>query len=142
MSTKKELQNRIDQFDEDQLKENGVFGIFTYGGDTTENYIRANKEGLELYALRLLKTARDLEDTLPDNNENDIWFDKENWIDENSEVFINYVEQIVDKQKDIEGQQNTKFSDNLALYGCIFILMFLLFSILVGVITMFGWFFN
>jgi hypothetical protein len=142
MSTKKELQNRIDQFDEDQLKENGVFGIFTYGGDSSENYIKANKDGLELYALRLLKTARDLEDTLPDNNENDIWFDKENWIDENSEVFINYVEQIVDKQKDIGGQQNTKFSDNLALYGCIFILMFLLFSILVGVITMFGWFFN
>ena len=142
MSTKKELQNRIDQFDEDQLKENGVFGIFTYGGDSSENYIKANKDGLELYALRLLKTARDLEDTLPDNNENDIWFDKENWIDENSEVFINYVEQIVDKQKDIEGQQNTKFSDNLALYGCIFILMFLLFSILVGVSTMFGWFFN
>ncbi|GGE95995.1 hypothetical protein SAMN05443634_11064 [Chishuiella changwenlii] len=142
MSTKKELQNRIDQFDEDQLKENGVFGIFTYGGDSSENYIKANKDGLELYALRLLKIARDLEDTLPDNNENDIWFDKENWIDENSEVFINYVEQIVDKQKDIEGQQNTKFSDNLALYGCIFILMFLLFSILVGVSTMFGWFFN
>lgn len=142
MSTKGELQNRIDQFDEDQLKENGVFGIFTYGGDSSENYIKANKDGLELYALRLLKTLRDLEDTLPDNNENDIWFDKENWIDENSEVFINYVEQIVDKQKDIEDEQNTKFSDNLALYGCIFILMFLLFSILVGVSTMFGWFFN
>ena len=54
MLTKEELQKIIDQFDEDELKRQGIFGISQYGGGSDESFIRANKKGLELFALQLL----------------------------------------------------------------------------------------
>lgn len=66
MLTNEELQKIIDRFDEDELKRQGVFGISQYGGGSDENFIRTNKEGLELFALKLLKAAKDVEATFAD----------------------------------------------------------------------------
>jgi hypothetical protein len=59
--TKEELQEIIGRFNEEELKQLGLFGIFQYGGGSDESFIRANKEGLELFTLQLLKSARDIE---------------------------------------------------------------------------------
>jgi len=56
----------IDQFDEEELKRQGIFGISHHGRGSDESFIRANKEGLELFALELLKSARDTEAILSD----------------------------------------------------------------------------
>lgn len=50
--TKEDLQTIIDQFDEADLKQQGVFGISQYGGGSDESFIRANKQGLELFAVQ------------------------------------------------------------------------------------------
>jgi hypothetical protein len=59
--TKEELQKIIELFDEEDLKRQGIFGISQYGSGSDESYIRANKEGLELFALALLKAATNTE---------------------------------------------------------------------------------
>jgi hypothetical protein len=99
MLKKEELQKIIDQFNEDELKRKGVFGISQYGGGSDESFIRANKEGLELFALELLKSARDTENLLSDPEQNIIPFNYyEDWVDENSDTFIQYVEPIANKK--------------------------------------------
>lgn len=139
MLTKEELQKIIDLFDEEELKRQGIFGISQYGGGSDESFIRANKEGLELFALELLKAARDTEATLADSEKKIIPFDyDENWIDENSDTFIQYVEPIADKQKiKPKDEHKTTIADKLMPYGCGLVAIVLFVSIIVGLITLF-----
>lgn len=141
--TKEELQKIIEQFDEEELKQQGIFGIATYGGDSDESFIRANKEGLELFALQLLKSARDIETILSDKTKRSIPFDHhENWVDENSDTFIHYIEPLADKQKlNPKLDYKTSFVDRLSLFGCGLIGIILIISLLVGLVVIFKWLF-
>ncbi len=143
MLTKEELQKIIEQFDEDELKKQGIFGIFQYGDGSGESCIRANREGLELFALKLLKSARETEVTLADTEKTVIPFDyDENWIDENSDTLIQYVEPIADKQKlKPKSEYKTTITDKLLPYGCGLIAIILVIAVLVGLVTLFKWIF-
>ena|SRR5690606_29459742 len=144
MLTKEELQKIIDQFDEEELKRLGIFGILQYGGGADESFIRANKEGLELFALELLKAARDTETTLADSEKKVIAnFDHdEDWIDKNSDTFITYIEPIADKQKsNPEPEYQSTFADKLIPFGCGLIAIFLVTIFLSGLFTIIKWLF-
>mgnify|MGYP001164250915 FL=1 len=143
MLTKEELQNIIDQFDEEDLKRHGIFGISQYGGGSDESFIRANKEGLELFALELLKSARDTEAILSDTEKRLIPLDyDENWVDENSDTFIQYVEPIADKQKLRPKSENkSTFKGKLMPYGCGLVAMILVVALIVGLVTLVKWIF-
>lgn len=141
--TKEELQEIIDRFNEEELKQLGLFGIFQYGGGSEESFIKSNKEGLELFALELLKSARDTE-TILQNKENHIipFKDHENWIDAHSKTFIHYVEPVAGKQQSKSGSDyKPSFSDRISFLGCVFIALILISSILVGFFTIVGWLF-
>ncbi|WP_294671300.1 hypothetical protein [uncultured Fluviicola sp.] len=141
--TKEELQKIIEQFDEEELKQQGIFGIATYGGDSDESFIRANKEGLELFALELLKSAKDFEGMLVDKTKRSIPFGAdENWIDENSDAFIHYIEPLADKQK-LEPRSDYKMTivDRISLVGCGLIGIILIISLIVGIVVVMKWIF-
>ena len=141
MLTKEELQKIIDQFDEEELKRHGIFGISQYGGGSDESFIRANKEGLELFALELLKSARDTEAILSDTKKKIIPLDyDENWVDENSDTFIQYIEPIADKQKLRPNSENTStFTGKLMPYGCGLVAIILVVAVIVGLVTLIKW---
>ena len=143
MLTKKKKKKIIDQFDEDELKRQGIFGISQYGGGSDESFVRANKEGLELFALELLKSAREIENVLSDPEKNIIPFDyDEDWVDENSDTFIQYIEPIADKQKlKPKSEYKSTFVDKLMPFGCGLIAIILVISVVVGLITVFNWIF-
>jgi hypothetical protein len=143
MLTKEELQKIIDQFNEEELKRQGIFGISQYGSGSDESFIRANKEGLELFALELLKSARDTEAILSDTEKNIIPFDyDENWVDENSDTFIQYVQPIADKQKiKPKTDHKTTFTERLMPYGCGLVAIILVIAVIVGLVTLFKWLF-
>ena|SRR6218665_2223040 len=143
MLTKEELQKIIEQFDEDELKKQGVFGIYQYGGDSDQSFVRANKEGLELFALQLLKSARDAENLLASTKKNIIPFDyEETWVDESSDTFIQYIEAIADKQKlKPKSEYKSTFTDKLIPYGCGLVLIILVIAVIVGLGTLYNWLF-
>lgn len=92
MLTNEELQKIIHLFEEDELKRLGIFGILQYGGGSDESYIRANKEGLQLFALELLKSVGSIEKTLAGTEKNIIPLNyDEDWVDESSDTIIQYV---------------------------------------------------
>lgn len=142
--TNEELQKIIEQFDEDELKKLGVFGIYQYGGGPEESFIKANKEGLELYALELLKCARETESILNNDNKRKLYsLDIEaDFIDQNSQVFIHYIEPIAEKQNiDHSVYHKSTVMDKLLPFGCLIIFIIILISIVVGLITMKNYFF-
>ena len=143
MLTKEELQKIIDQFDEYELKRQGIFGIFQYGGGSDESFIRANKEGLELFALELLKSARDTETILSDTEKNIIPLEYDgDWVDDNSETFIQFIQPIADKQKlKPKSEYKSTFVDKLMPLGCGLVALILLASVIVGLVTLLKWLF-
>jgi hypothetical protein len=142
MLSKEALQNIIDQFDEDELKRRAIFGISSIDG-ASECSIRANKEGLEIFALELLKSARESDEVLSASGEKIIWLDRyADWLDENSDIVINYIEPIGDNQKlQPKTVHKKKLIDKVLPYGCGCIGAFLLISLLVGLISIFEWLF-
>lgn len=141
MLTKEELQKIIDQFNEKELKSLGVFGIFRYRDNYDESFLKANKEGLELFALQLLKSARDIETILSDTTKNIIPLEyNEDWMDENSDIFIQYIEPVADRQKlKYKSEYKSTFTDKLIFCGCGLIVFILLISVIVGFITLISW---
>ena len=142
--TNEELYSIIEKFDENDLKSKAIFGIFQYGGGADESYIKANKEGLELFALELLKSAKETDTILADKEKNIIplnW--DENWIDDECDTIVQYIKPISDKQAQypIEDYKQT-IIDKLMPIGCGLIMIFLGITLLVGIGTIFNWVFN
>lgn len=136
MLTNEELQNIIDQFDEDELKKEAIFGISIASSD--ENFIKANKEGLALFALELLKSTRQMEMALSREDHIPLNTDVE-WIDKNSDILIEYIEPISSKQPKTEYQ--TTLTDRIMPFGCGLIILILVVSVVVGFITLLQWLF-
>ena len=143
MTTEK-LQNIINQFDENDLKQKGVFGVFQYGGGSDESFIKANKEGLELFAIQLLKASTEIDTILTDKEKNIITLDyDENWIHQNSDTFLQYIEPTTDEQINYpKYEHKTTFADKILPYGCGFLLIIIVISILVGLGTIIKWISN
>lgn len=143
MLTKDDLQKIIEQFDEKTLKQQGIFGIAHYRGMPDENYIRANREGLVMFALQLLKAARDSTPQLSDNENNITALGyHEDWIDEHSDIFIQHIQHIADQQmlKPTDAYQ-PKIMDKLVPFGCGLVGIILLVSLVTGFVTLWKWLF-
>jgi hypothetical protein len=141
--TTEELQKILDKFDEQDLKSNAVFGVFHNAGASDQSFIRANKEGLELFAIQLLKASRDAEKILSDKEKTLITLDySEEWIDENSDTIVQYIEPIAEKLK-MKSKADYKegFAEKLIPFGCITILILLCIATLIGLKTILEWIF-
>lgn len=137
-----ELQHIIDQFDEDELKSQGIFGIYQYGGAADESYIRANKAGLELVALELLKASKEAENIQVNGGENSILTDHEDWFDEYSTTHFQYIELITHKQKNKPKEVPKESLANSFYIFCFFLIFILLLAaIFIGLSTIIMWFF-
>lgn len=142
--TNEELQSIIEQFDETKLKQQGIFGVYQFGGGPDESYIRANKEGLELFALELLKAATGKNVRLSNELKNivDFCIDEE-WIDENCDTLLYYVELTPDKQKPKPkiNHQGT-LGNRFAVFGCILTVIVLVIASIMGLGTILDWLFS
>lgn len=138
--TKAELQNIIDQFDEDCLKKEAVFGIFQFGGGSDESFIKANKQGLALFAIQLLKSAKNIEESSIKDGKKTMPFDyEEDWIDGDSNTFVQYIE-FAEKQH-FKKETSVGLKGRLNTWGCVFALITLLALIITGLVTFFKWLF-
>ncbi|WP_129021113.1 hypothetical protein [Edaphocola flava] len=133
---KEQLQELIDKLEETQLVHDAYFKIGSENGHHTESYIRANKEGLRLFALRLLKASNQNEKTsLPH------WFDiTEEWLEDDSEVFINHIQILQEKRTSVPPEiESSDTGGKLLGYGCILIMLLLITSTIIGLITIVQW---
>lgn len=139
--TKEELQNIITQFDEDSLKKQGIFSLQEYGPGPGEVFIKANKEGLEIFALQLLKSAIETEDIIINQNRKTIILDKEeSWFDEFSDVIIQHIEPIKDKSEvRIKEEYKESFTEKAIPFGCILLIILLITALVIGFITIVKW---
>ena len=123
---KADLQKIIEQLESSNSKDYAYFGIFDDGTDTGEEFIKANKEGLSLFAAALLKAAQDVTDRAKENEK--IFYpltSEREWIDENSEVLINFIEASNEPREKAEYKPYIKSRKDRAIeVGCSLIVIF------------------
>jgi len=84
-----QIQELINQFDTEKLKENAYFGIFD---EAEYSYIKANKEGLLLYAMNLIVASKNIDSITNESKDKTVPFERfANWIDEDSPIVIDYI---------------------------------------------------
>jgi hypothetical protein len=141
--TREEIKDIIAKLKADTDEQKGYFGIFQYGGGSDESYIKANKEGLKLFAAEILEVVTQTDDAITNAAKKTIPFSHDNaWTDENSDTTIHYIEPIVDatyKSKYTVEPETLK--DTAIKYGCIAVAIFLLVSLIAGIITVVKWIF-
>ncbi|MEA5137968.1 hypothetical protein [Arcicella rigui] len=137
--TDEELQNIINSFDETTLKEQAIWGIFQYGGGSDESFIKANKEGLTLFALELLKASLESKKIKENPNEKFIHIDcDENWNLKDAETYLQYIEIIDEKQhSNTFIEANYSMFDNVMMYLLMIIGFILLVALWMGFETIF-----
>lgn len=139
--TQNELENIIKELETKVSKDSATFGIFQYGGGSDESFIKADKAGLILFSLELLKAAQKSIETLSDNEKNIIPIEfEEDWISEQSDSVIQYVETVKERQPGRpHATHKDTIADKLLPIGCIAVLALLIFALLVGLWTLAKW---
>ncbi|MGK0387680.1 MAG: hypothetical protein ACI94Y_000406 [Maribacter sp.] len=138
---KNDLKEIIDKIESSNSTETAFMAIHQYGGGPDESFAKANKEGLELFALQFLKASRDIEEVIENPNQDVIILDYEgDWIE--GEIFIHHIEPInKDRKLIIEENYKETFLDKLIPFGCFLIIGLIVFSIIVGLATIAKWIF-
>jgi hypothetical protein len=120
--------------------EEATFGIFQYGGGTDECCIKANKEGLQLYALELLMAAQKTEEGFEDPEKQIIPISyQENWIDGDSDVLLQYIDPAQKRAGTAIVEQKSTLHDKLVSGGCFLLFVFIVLSVLVGAVNIIKW---
>ena len=145
MLSQEALQKIMNQFDAAELEQRSIFGISQYGGGPDESFIEANEEGLQLFALELLKSSSAMAAALADKRNTLPFHYEGDWIDEDSTTFIRYIryiERAPEARKRVpQKESRNTFREKLASYGLGMILIFLALSTLIGMGTICLWLF-
>lgn len=135
---KEEIQVIVDQLDKFDVTD-GRFGIYQYGGGPDESYVKANKEGLIIFAKGMLLAALQEEKEQHDQKIYYQLLDHENdaWVDDNGTVLLNYVEvtETTDSSPSEERPKNFRFIAT----GCLLIALLAIVMFFVGIVTTIGW---
>jgi Fe2+ transport system protein B len=140
--TNEELQNIIDKLEGQGLKSVGTFGVFdtTHGNEFS---IQANKEGLQLFALELLKASKQAEQVLKEAEIKVIHIEENlEWINRNADIIITCIEPIEKRpeKKQVETEK-LDLKEKVFKYGCFTTLGILLIAMIIGLWTLFKFIF-
>ncbi len=141
--TKEELNDLIHKLDSQSSKDIALFEINQYGGGLDESFIKANKEGLQLFALELLKASLKAEEVARAIEGKVIHFENEEFL-ANGDVGIHYIEPTLEKRRNIGSNTLPKedsWKEELTKLGCITGVLILVFATIVGLIEIIKWLF-
>lgn len=138
-----DLQKIINDLESTNSKDEAYFGVFMYGGGPEESYVKANRQGLELFAAELLKASRDTEKILESDEESiALLAHDDDWVDDDSHVFLEYVEPSTKVREEAKAElEADSWQDKLFMVGCSAILIMTIIATLVGIGTIVDWIF-
>lgn len=130
------LKEIISQLETPQLEEKATFGIYQYGGGPDESCIKANKEGMLLFAIHLLNAVE-----ADDNFSTTVTLpSREDWIAHDSDTVIDWIEVIRGNRRSKEEPEAPAIGKLFAA-GCVLAIIGFLGSTLIGFFTFVGCFF-
>lgn len=139
--TKEELIDLISKLEPGVSKDTALFEIYQYGGGPDESFVKANQEGLQLFAIELLKASLKVEQTVSDPSKTSIQIEHEEIL-ENGDIGIHYIEPTLEKrQPSPKRPPENNWKDTLIKGGCISIAVIIIVATIIGLISIFKWLF-
>lgn len=134
---KRLLQDIIDRLESTNSINDAYWGLFEYDGAGMN--IEANRQGLELFAARLLRASKDARQIVSSEEKDTILLDhQEKWID--GELVIRGIKPILKNRDQIFREfPQRNWKDKVFEFGCISSLLFFLLIFLVGLFTTINW---
>lgn len=141
--TNRNIRTIVDHIREDNSIDNAYLGFFQYGGGIDESFIKANKEGLLLYASYLLEAGLEIESRSFNETKTESFGLSPDFISENTDFDFHYVELFNKSRFEIETipEYIENRNDKLAGYVIGGFLISLLTLIIIGFITVLKWIF-
>jgi hypothetical protein len=135
--TNEEIKTFLDTLVADTTKEEAMFGIYQYGGGSDESCVKANKAGLQMFAAEILKASIKSESIIDDKNKNIITVDyNAEWIDEDSDTFIQYIEPLEGtRKKPVPAPPTSYWKNELIKYSLAFVFLIIVVFIITGIVT-------
>lgn len=116
--------------------DNGQFGIYSDYSERDDVYfIKANKEGLKLFAYQLLCAAKDLELQEREQEFQRIELKEISWMLQDAEIVLKYIEDPSRVNVNETEVVQSSWKDRSVTIGCFIVLAFLLISLVVGAYT-------
>ena len=141
--TDDKLQNIITELEKRNDKSKAYFGFYQYGGGEDESCIKANRQGLELYAVELLKAGIEIENRTFENGLTEVYGIEDDWADENADFFFDYIEftKKLKEPNELFPVHKETWKDQLMKVLIMTIIFLLVAFLIIGFITALGWFF-
>ncbi|MDB2385404.1 hypothetical protein N9V96_02915 [Polaribacter sp.] len=142
--TNKELKNIISKIEESNKKEDALFGFYHQDGDENNTHIQANKQGLELFSAELLKARLEIENRNFENGNIEYLQMSIDWTDSNADFYFDNLattKNIKTENEESFSKYQENWKDKLFGYLIFGIIVFLIFMLVVGIITTLFWFF-
>ncbi len=138
--TDKKIAELIDQLRSEKTYDEAYIGFFQFGGGPDESFIKANRQGLELYAADLLAAALETETEFGSEKEKTYGLDHVLLADD-SEFGFSYVELKKEKRNEIKPLSEYKetWKEKAFKIGCIAIGIVLIAFLIIGFITAVTW---
>lgn len=140
MDTKR-LNEIITELKDSCYRSKASFGIHHIGGHE-EHYIKANPDGLKLFAIELLEATVDSEDIVahPQKNIHVLDCGGVEWIHPDSDIILEYVSPTLDSRDNIHPQTFDQPKSNILTgFVMITILLALISIFILGIYQIFAW---
>ncbi len=138
--TDEKLKTIISELESRNEKEKAYFGFYQYGGGIDESCMKANRQGLELFACELLKAS--LESQSQKENKPELTKLDTDWTDENGDFFFDFVE-LTNREKEPDNQTfpvpNEGWDIKYVRLVGIVLVMVLICLIITGLMTALSW---
>ena len=134
--TNEELNDLIAKLESETSMEKAIFEIRKI--DVEESFVKANKEGLQIFALELLKASAQAEQAAMKNQL--IHFENLELL-ENGDICPYYIEPTLEKRQTRipEPLRKETWKDKLTTGGCVTVLLILITATIVGLISILKW---
>ena len=142
--TQKKIENIISELENSNNKKKAFFGLYQYGGDIHESCIRANRQGLILYAVELLRASKEIEKGTFENGKIEHYKIDLSWTDENADFCFDNLEltsKIKTKKVNTFPKYQETWKDKLYSYLFLGIIMVLVIFLIIGFTTTVKWLF-
>ncbi len=136
----------IQQLKETNLKENAYLGFFCNDDGSETCYMKANKEGLELYATKILEASLEMDRRMFSDKKKEVFNLPVKWFVNDSDFQFSFIE-LLQKTKTeiidpIKEEHNQTWKDKLKGYVILGCFIFALISMLTGFVVIITWFFK
>lgn len=137
----KEIGKLIEELRSQAKYDEAYIGYFQYGDGFDESFIRANRQGLELYAAEILQAVLETEKEFDKETKFKIFGLNPKILDEESDFFFDYIELVKEKRNEIKlnYQYKETWKDKMAKYASFGILIGLGLLVIIGLVTVVSW---